>query len=286
MKTRNIILFALMTVFGLSSCDKNKSQIEETVKVFSEALKTSDVATIYDLYPDAKLLANMSLPKGIQMADVDIEKEDSTGIYTATIKNPREQKLLFKVLDEGKLQITDSYGLFEMSKEYSDLAVKSGMPLKNLSDKRLNELFEESGDYISFIKKKFDGITDFKLSDFNGVYVNNSSWVDITQNIRNDGNFRVKGTDYDVIFTFRDKRGINPKYTKTIAGVDLEPGETFTYYFNLNGYSGCAYDEALTWKVTFNQKRGGSLKDLVKKAKFDGTEYDEFIKQQTKEDKK
>ena len=76
MKIRIYILFALMAVFGLSSCDKTKGQIEEKVKVFAEALRTNDVANIYDFYPDAKLLCNMKLPNGIQMADMDVAKDD------------------------------------------------------------------------------------------------------------------------------------------------------------------------------------------------------------------
>lgn len=279
MKTRNYILFALMVVFGLSSCDKNKGQIEGKTKVFAEALKTNDVATIYDLYPDAKLLSNMKLPNSIQMADLEVEKDDFTGIYTVNIKNSREQKLLFRVLGEDKYQIVDSYSLFEINKDFTDFAINTGMPLKSLSDQKLNELFKDDGDYINFIKKKFNGLTDCKLVSYDGVYSCNYSWVNIEQNIKNNGNFRVRGTDYDVIFHFSDNSGVAASSTKTIAGVDLEPGETFTYQFQLNGYTASAVDHTLTWFVTFNQKRGDTLKDLFKKAKFDGVEYNEFIKQ-------
>lgn len=286
MKIRIYVLFVLMAVFGLSSCDKTKDQIEEKVKVFSEALKTNDVATIYDFYPDAKLLSNMKLPNGIQMADMEVVKSETTGNYLVTIKNPREQKLLIKVLGKNKFQIIDSYSLFEINKEFSDLAVNTGMPLKSLSDQKLNELFKEDGDYINFIKGKFNGITEFKLSAFDAVYNRYSSWVNIEQNIKNDGKFRVKGTDYDVIFHFKDDNGNCAESTKTIAGVDLEPGETFTYSFQLNGYASSAMDHALRWTVSFNQKRGDTLKDLLKKAKFDGTEYDEFVKEASKNKEK
>lgn len=285
MKTRHFILLALMAVFCLSSCDKNKGQIEEKTKAFAEALKTNDVATIYDIYPDARKVANMKLPNGVQMADIEVEKDDATGNYTATIKNPREQKLVYKVLGEDKYQIVDSYSLFDIDKDFTDLAVKAGIPLKSLSDQKLNELFKEDGEFINYIKGLFAGVTDFNLSTFDGVYNRYSSWVNIEQNIRNDGKFRVKGTDYDVIFHFKDKNGNCAASTKTIAGVDLEPGETFTYSFQLNGYARSAYEQALTWDVSFNQKRGDSLKDLLKKAKFNGTEYDDFVKDMAKEKK-
>lgn len=279
-------IFALVAVLGLASCDQNKSQIEEKTKTFAEALKNNDVATIYDLYPDSRILSNMKLPNGIQMADINVEKDEATGNYTATIKNPREQKLIYKVLGKDKYQIIDSYSLFEINKEFTDLAVNTGMQLKSLSDQKLNELFKEDGDYINFIKGKFSGLTDFKLSAFDPVYNRSYDWVNIEQNIINNGKFRVKGTDYDVIFHFKDNNGVCAESTKTIAGVDLEPGETFTYSFQLNGYAPSAMDHALTWNVVFNQKRGDSLKDLLKKAEFKGTEYAEFMKESSKENNK
>lgn len=279
MKVNNISIIALLAIFFLSSCDKKKSQVEEQTKAFVEAIKTKDVATIYDMYPDAKLLSNMKLPTSIQMADVDVVKDEATGDYTATIKNQREQKLVFKVMGEDEFKIFDSYNLLEIDKDYINLAVKSGVPLKALSDQKLKELLKEDSPFIAFIKEKFKGITDFKLSSYDGVYNKNPNinWVNIEQNIKNDGEFRVKGTDYNVSFHFVDMLGECAPSTKTIAGVDLEPGESFTYSFQLSGYEFSAYNRSLSWTVTFDQKRGGTMEDMLKKAKFTGTEYDEYI---------
>lgn len=279
MKVNNISIIALLAIFFLSSCDKKKSQVEEQTKAFVEAIKTKDVATIYDMYPDAKLLSNMKLPTSIQMADVDVVKDEATGDYTATIKNQREQKLVFKVMGEDEFKIFDSYNLLEIDKDYINLAVKSGVPLKALSDQKLKELLKEDSPFIAFIKEKFKGITDFKLSSYDGVYNKNPNinWVNIEQNIKNDGEFRVKGTDYNVSFHFVDMLGECAPSTKTIAGVDLEPGESFTYSFQLSGYESSAYNRSLSWTVSFDQKRGGTMEDMLKKAKFTGTEYDEYI---------
>ena len=248
MKVNNISIIALLAIFFLSSCDKKKSQVEEQTKAFVEAIKSKDVATIYDMYPDIKLLSNMNLPTNIQMADVDVVKDETTGDYTATIKNQREQKLVFKVMGENEFKIFDSYNLLEIDKDYINLAVKSGVPLKALSDQKLKELLKEDSPFIAFIKEKFKGITDFKLSSYDGVYNKNPNinWVNIEQNIKNDGEFRVKGTDYNVSFHFVDMLGECAPSTKTIAGVDLEPGESFTYSFQLSGYESCAYNRSLS----------------------------------------
>lgn len=284
MKIKNIITIVLVALLGLSSCDSNKSKVEELTNKFATAVKSNDVATIYDMYPDAKQMENLKLPNGIVMADIDVTKDETTGFYVANIKNSRDQKLIFKPIDKENFQIADSYSLFDIDKQFSDLAVSTGIPLKKLSDLKLNSLLQENSDFIKFLKKKYGGLTDIKLTSFDGVYNCTYDWVDVEQNIRNDGNFPVKGKDYDVVFRFKDNDGISASSTKTMEGVDLAPGETFTYTFQLNGYSSSARDHALTWSVKFNQKGGTSLKDILKKAKLTGSEYTEF-EQQAKEDK-
>lgn len=109
MKTTKIIIITLLSVIGLTACDSNKGDIEEKAKQFAEALKNKDVATIYDMYPGAKNLSNTKLPDSMQPGDIDVEKDESTGNYTATLKNGRDQKLVFKVMGKDKYQITDSY---------------------------------------------------------------------------------------------------------------------------------------------------------------------------------
>ena len=108
------------------------------------------MATIYDLYPDAKLVSNMKLPRVIQLADIDVKRTMLQAITRSTIRNPREQKLEFKVAGNDQWQIVDSYGLFNIDEQYSDLAVKSGVPMKKLSDLALNSLFKEDSDFMKF----------------------------------------------------------------------------------------------------------------------------------------
>lgn len=277
----NKISIALLVGLCLffTACDGNKGKIEEKAKQFTEAVKGNDVATIYDMYPNAKLVNDMKLPKSIAMADIEVVKDTASGNYTATIKNAREQKLVFKVVGEDAYQIIDSYGLFDIEADYSDLAVKAGVPLKQLSDQTLNKLFMEGSDFMTFINNKFKDITGLYISAYDGVYNRQYTWVECTQNIKNDGKFLVKGSDYDVVFHFTDTSGHCAYSTKTMDGVDLEPGESFTYTFQLDGYATSAYYHALTWVVSFTQKGGKSLKDILKKGKFSGTEYAEYMKQ-------
>lgn len=279
-----MIAIALLAVVGLSSCDANKSKIEELTNKFATAVKNNDVATIYDIYPDAKQMENLNLPKSIDLEDIDVEKDEKSGNYIANIKNSRDQRLIFKSTGKENFQIADSYSLFDVDKQFADMAVSTGIPIKQLSDLKLNSLLKEDGDFIKFLKKKYGGLTSINITAFDATYNRSYSMVEISQNIRNDGKFAVKGKDYDVIFHFSDRNGIAASSTKTMEGVDLVPGETFTFIFTLNGYETPAREHALCWDVTFNQKGGTSLKDILKKAKLTGSEYTEF-EQQAKENK-
>lgn len=284
MKTRTIQLFLLLLgCFALTACDSNKSKIEEKTKQFTEALKTKDVATIYDMYPNSKLANHMTLTTNVAPGDLEVVKDEAT-LYTVNFKNTRDQKLIFKVTGKDTYQIIDSYGFFDIEPLYSDLAVKSGVPLKKLSDQKLKELFKDGGPFLSFIKNKYGGLTELNLSYFDGVYLGDMrlNQVQIQQNIRNEGDFPVKGSDYDVIFNFSDEGGNAAPSTQSMDGVDLAPGETFTYTFQITGYANAAYNKQLRWTVSFNQKDGGTMKDLMKKAKFTGQEYNEFLQKQAK----
>lgn len=289
MKTRTIQLFLLLLCcFAFTACDSNKSKIEEKVKQFTEALKTKDVATIYDMYPNSKLANHMTLTTNVAPGDLEVVKDEATGNYTANFKNARDQKLIFKVTGKDTYQIIDSYGFFDIEPLYSDLAVKSGVPLKKLSDQKLKELFKDGGPFLSFIKNKYGGLTDINLYFYDGMWTSMNNWtsLQIQHNVRNDGDFPVKGSDYDVVFNFYDTDGVAPQSSKTMDGVDLAPGESFTYTFQINSYLSTAYNHTLAWTVYFNQKGGGTMKDIMKKAKFTGQEYSEFLQQQSKEKSK
>lgn len=274
-----------MAVLGLSSCDSNKGKIEELTNQFASAVKNNDVATLYDLYPEARNLDNMKLPSSIDMSDIEVNKDEKTGNYLATIKNSREQSIIFKAGADGKFQIADTYGIFDIDKSYVDLAINAGVPVKKLSDLTLASLLKQDGDFIQYIKEKYADLTDINLTSFAGTYVYQYNMVYIRQNIKNNGEYAVKGKDYDVVFTFKDRTGECATSSKTMEGVDLAPGETFTFEFQIDGYLSAAMNRTFTWTEKFNQKGGNAFKDILKKVKFTGNEYSEFLKQQKSDSK-
>lgn len=74
-----------MAVLGLSSCDSNKSTVEDLTNQFIAAVKDGDKATAYDIYPAAKLYGDLSLPDSIEKGDLDIQKMRRTAaIWSAS----------------------------------------------------------------------------------------------------------------------------------------------------------------------------------------------------------
>jgi len=71
----------LLCCFAFTACDSNKSKIEEKAKQFTEALKTKDVATIYDMYPNSKLAYHMTLTTNVAPGDLEVVKDEATGNF-------------------------------------------------------------------------------------------------------------------------------------------------------------------------------------------------------------
>lgn len=97
-----------MAVLGLSSCDSNKSTVEDLTNQFIAAVKDGDKATAYDIYPAAKLYGDLSLPDSIEKGDFDIQKNEKDSSYIVSIKNTRMSKIIFKSTDNKTFKIINN----------------------------------------------------------------------------------------------------------------------------------------------------------------------------------
>lgn len=71
----------------LTTCNGDKNKVKELTGHFAAAVKNNDVATIYDMYPDAKRLDHLKLPKSID--------------YFSTVYVPAEYS--FAVVSPGRV---------------------------------------------------------------------------------------------------------------------------------------------------------------------------------------
>lgn len=282
---RKLFLFTLclMVALALTSCDSNKSKVEKLTKQFIAAVNGNDKATIYDIYNVAKNLKNAQIPNKIINGDVLVER-DSTGNYVATIDNPRQQKLVFKFDGGDHMNIVNSYSILTFDSTAIELGIKTGVPVKKLDDLAISKLLDENGDYINYLTEKYPEALRGKLVTEEGSYGSSNYSVFFNQTIRNSGTMPIKGDDYSLefyVYTLNDNGA--PK-TDVEPGVDLAPGEAFTYTVDLgmSWYSARMFED-IHWKTKFLYKNKSVLQSLLIYPKLGSDAYDDFLKEQAKE---
>lgn len=158
MKKVTLFLGIAIALLSLSSCDSHKDKVKEVTKQFVTAINTNDKATIYDIYSDAKNATAISPVKRIADGEIEVEKDEKTGNYIATIENVKQEKLVFKAEGKEDVKLIQTYGLFQLKDSLNDLAIKSGVPVKKLGDLENNKLMDPKGKYVSFLMKKFSDV--------------------------------------------------------------------------------------------------------------------------------
>ncbi len=282
MKTKQSLwlLFALVIFV---SCDSNKGKVEEMTKQFVAAVNGNDKASIYNLYPDAKEVSNMTLPQSIEEGEITVEKNDS-GKYIASIANARQQKLVFNVKGENEIAIEDSYSLLDMDSAAMELSIKTGIPLKKLSDRTLSGLINEEGKFVKYLERIYSKDISGGLVYEEGVYSWNTAYggsVSVTQPIRNTSDIAIKGNEYNIEFEFYSPNGTSSARKKIVEqGQDLEPNEATTLYvFPGTGYLSACENRDFNWNISFVYKNRTPLKTLLKYVKFSGDEYNKYTEE-------
>lgn len=279
MKTK--LLLVLLCGLILCACDNNKGKIEDAAKRFINAVNLGDKVTIYDLYPKAKNLTNMTLPDSIQQGEISVEKNEE-GNFIVTINNTRQQQLEYILKGEDQFVLNKTYGILELDSSTQELAIKTGVPLKKISDIRLSEILGEDGDFMSYLEEEYSYEINGNLTTEGGQYEWNYNYggnVTVHQPIRNIGNSPISGEEYNVEFNFYSPSGAAASLKQVEAGVDLEPGEGYT----ITMYPGSAYvrvcaNHDFSWTTSFVYKNQSTLDNLLKNVSFTGKEYAEFKK--------
>ena len=269
-----------MVLLLLTSCDKNKSKIEKMTVQFITSVKSQDKATVYDMFPEAKTFEDITLPDSIPEGEIKVTKDKKTGDYIASIDNARETKILFTKVGEDKFKIKDTYCVFLLDSANNEIAIKSGVPLKQITDLTIAKLFEADSEYFNFLFDKFADVISGTLTYESGTWQAQGGWyptVTATVPIRNIGSVPINGYEYSVEVNFYSPNGTAASLKMVQEGVDLEPGEAYTYTIFPGGayYRACmAHD--FNWTVSFVYKNQSPIDGLLMYAKFTGKEFDEF----------
>lgn len=278
---RRIACLMLLTsaVLLLCSCDKNIKKVEEMTNQFIDAVNKNDSAGLYNIYPTARDITNMTLAGNIFKGEVSVEHDDSTGFYTATIQNQHHQKLVFSVDSLGTLSIIDSYGILQLDSLPRKLALKCGMPLKHVSDMEQAHQMDEKSLFLTYLEDMiFARVPVNYVRDRSGYWYglrDGGCFVEIDIYIANSGTKLVEGNEYSVELQFDTP---SPIETLTIDGVNILPGEIHVFEINEPDLFGMAYDRRLSWNVIINDNNS-VITRLLKYGEFTGEEYKKFIEE-------
>ncbi|MDD6688260.1 hypothetical protein [Sodaliphilus pleomorphus] len=285
-----ILLLAVLCL--LASCDQYNKKAKEKTLQFVEAINTHDKAAVFDMYKDAKTFQHMTLPDSISCNkdQIVVEKDKKLGYYTATIQNARETRIVFIPFGKDNVKIMSIYNVFDLDSAYNELALKTGVPLKHLSDKEISDLFGSESEFLNFINEKYSDATSGNLvSEVGQINWSRNFYyfnVEFAHPIRNNGDVPISGNDYSVEFTIYCPNGTSTQKTLTMPGVDLAPGESYTYTFNAPEYYRAAYYHDVALNTNFEYKNIDVLANLLQYAQFTGNEYKEFEQAQAKKEAK
>ena len=283
MKTRELSLLLAFCAIMLCGCDANKGKVEKLANQFVAVYNDGDKAAVYDLLPAAKTCENLLITIG-QADGINVEKDDSTGNYIATINELKQQRLVFTVDSVGGIQMIDTYGVFRLDSISNDIALKAGVPLKKLSDIEIGKLMDSEGDFISDLKQNKQ--TNFLWANYGGYsWIRNYSEVNVTMSftVSNSSSQAVSGKDYYIVVSAESTGRAFP--TKTIDGVDIAPNEEREFTVNEPSLYNYAKERDLSYTVDIKYRSESILSFLLNYGTFSGDEYDDYQKSLQKRDK-
>ena len=277
------MMLMLCVMMLCSSCDSNKGKVKELTEQFVADVNNGDKASIYDLYPTAKSYDNLQMVVDIKEGDVTVERDDSTLLYTASIDNQRQQKLVFSVDTLGNITLVDSYGILLLDSVSGELALKCGVPIKRISDVEQSKLMNEESLFLSWLKDKH-------TEAYGSLYASNTSWscgsnfqgayCMIHVPVTNSGNQLVHGSEYTVeVKCYSSNNPYGVSLSKSFDGEDIAAGATRSFDFEDVGLYAWARERSLAISASVKYRDNSFVNRLLQYATFTGSEYEEYEKE-------
>jgi hypothetical protein len=188
---------------------------------------------------------------------------------------------------DNQIELMESYGIMILDSAAMELAIKTGVPVKKISDLSLSKSLDQESEYIDYLNDVYSDALKGSIVKGTGGYTVANDIVSVLQSIRNMGDVPIKGSEYNVELTFYCPNGsTNGKEIKVVDGVDLEPYETTTLYIYPNsGFVGPCYERDFAWTFSVFYKNLSPIETLLKYVKFTGKEYEDFLKNSEKKSK-
>ena len=280
---KKFLSFAVIafTVFGLASCDKNAGKAKEIAEQFVKAYNEGDKAGVYELFTLSRDYSYLSMSGQLKNDDMSADYDEEKDVYTVTLDEEATQRLVFKADSLGNVHIIDSYGVFKLDTLYTELGLKTGVPLKQLSDGELAVLFDEKETFMNFLKQKNNLAYGGKIvPTYGGRWHLTNSILNCVIGVQNNGTEAVSGKDYYLEVEF--SKNFTKLGTKTVDGVDLAAGELHEITFEASEYRNVAREQALNWYTTVKFRGQSQAEILLKYGTFTGEEYKDYAENKEK----
>ncbi|MBQ4632686.1 MAG: hypothetical protein IJ421_01655 [Prevotella sp.] len=280
MKLTKIIGLLVFSVLMLTSCDKNFDKAEEMSKQFIQAYNDNDKAAVYEMLPAVKTCENLAISGFIGQGDeINVEKDDSTGYYIATINEQKLQRLVFATDSTGIFRMIEAYGVFKIDSIAKEIALKTGVPIKKIPDLELSKLLSAQGNFIKDLEL-IKQITPLWANYGAYSWGRNSSGYFVSMNftVQNSSSQPVKGEDYYLYVSPRQTSTDNTFPAKTVDGVDIAPNETREFNVIEPSLYRYASKRKLSYSVEVKYRSESILSFLLKYGTFNGEEYDDYLK--------
>ncbi len=277
---RVLYFFCSVTLMvAMISCNSKKSEVKAFTKKFISAVNEKDRLTVYDMYPSCKDLAEL-LPETLDGKKIKVDVDNKTKTYVVSINPEREQRIVVKSSNNGKLQIDDSYGVFKVDSNERELAVRLGVPIKQLSDREYAYVMHKDSAFMQHLGIKFWDELHGNLSQESGYW----SWgrdvggwyMRFYKTIKNKGSVAVSGENYNVEFKLNDYSNNGVSTTKVVPGVDLAPNESHEFMINAPEFYKAANNKTFRGEVIIRFKNMSKAEMLLKYATLMGDEYNNF----------
>lgn len=272
------------------SCDKHAGNIERMANDFVTAVNAGDTAAASKIFPSAFLYKHAKIQLPIDN-DIDVEYNEADSNYHVNFTDGRY--IIVKVTGEESYDFADSHLFLRLDNDCYELAKKTNVPVRSISDLTLAKLFnEEEGSYINWLKNEYRLAASGNLKKVS-FYVNpgenRSGGVDIDLYLKNCGKEQLEGSEYSVQFICSQKYGRDKdvEIIETVPGETINAGEEKLFYIGKP-----RSHNFFKWVImrNFNARaqvviNGSLAKTLNKHADLKGDEYSRFMAGDSESDK-
>jgi len=178
----NIMVFLIANI--LVSCNKDTGKAQEVAEQFVSAFNKKDKAAIYDLFPSVREFKFLTIKDTVAVKDgINVNYNDADSTFEASLGSDGIQKVILKKLDDGTFAVEDLYNFFTLDSAVLELGLKTGVPLKKISDKEKSYLFDPDEDYIDFLSEQNPSAANANLVRENGNYTWSRNFYYSTVNV-------------------------------------------------------------------------------------------------------